>query len=131
MTCPKKPVHLKRQSLAYFGTLGTQSPEPKNCSGVFSPSELCGRNDDSRQISALCFPTFGLYLFNLFGLSQRFPKSRTFGHFSMTYWDDDTRRVECIFGVDRFRQSFVALVLRILGISFAVQSTFLGLSDPH
>jgi GT2 family glycosyltransferase len=55
--------------------------------------------DGSRQISTRFFPTLTLYLYDFLGLSYRFPKSRVFGRYSMTYWDgDDTRRVDWVSG---------------------------------
>jgi hypothetical protein len=44
VTCSGKRVQLKCHSLAFMGSLGSQSPSPMNWIGVRPPSELCGRN---------------------------------------------------------------------------------------
>ncbi len=51
--------------------------------------------DGSRQISTRSFPSLSTYCYDYLGLSSRYPRSRRFGRFSMTYWDgDDTREVD-------------------------------------
>jgi len=55
--------------------------------------------DGSRQISTRFTPTLSLYLYDFLGLSDRFPQSRLFGRYSMTYWNgDDTRKVDWVSG---------------------------------
>lgn len=55
--------------------------------------------DGSRQISTRTFPTASIYCFKFLGLAHRFPESRRFGRYSMTYWQGgDTRQVDWISG---------------------------------
>jgi len=48
--------------------------------------------DGTRQISARSFPTLLTYFLHFSGLAWRYPHSRFFGRFNMTYWDGTTAR---------------------------------------
>ncbi len=55
--------------------------------------------DGTRQVCARSFPTLSTYVYHFLGLDHRYPESRRFGRFNMSYWQgDDTRQVDWVSG---------------------------------